>query len=195
MTTQMGCLPLAVMQQNANTLALCLWHIFIWNTFSSWKSSPDYFWGVFATQSCGLYAFKEQKPCILPPHHPLEKLLLPFLPEQSQAVITSSGLESSSLQLPWDGPKFLIFLQEMSFSDRRICLKLPTLTFLTDVAQALSPWSRIWWMCWHFSRHRKSFDRASFPHSCDTGIVEAHKYLPVWTEIYPSMSSSYFIHN
>lgn len=40
---------------------------------------------------------------------------------------------------PWDGPKFLVFLQGMSFSDRRIWLKCSTLVFLSDVAQALSP--------------------------------------------------------
>lgn len=85
---------------------------------------------------------------------------------------------------PWDGPKFLLLLQRMSFSDRRICLKLSTLVFLSDVAQPLSPKSSVWWwMCWHFGRHRRSLDRASLPHFCVTGIVEAHKYLPVWTEI------------
>lgn len=99
MTTKMGCLSLAVMCHDANTLALRLQHIFIWNISSSWKSTTDPFWGVFATQSRGLYGFKEQKSCILPPHHPLEKLLLPFSPEQSQAVITSTGLVNSSPQL------------------------------------------------------------------------------------------------
>lgn len=142
MTTQMGCLSLAVMWHDANTLALCLQRDFIWNIFSSWKSTTDSFWGAFAAQSRGLYTFKEQKPCILPPHQDLEELFWPFSPKQSQAVITSS------LQL----------LCGMAPNSSYFCKECPSLT--EGSAWNFPPW------CFSVMLHSPCPQKAAFGGGC-----------------------------
>lgn len=153
---------------------------------------------------------KQQEPCILPPHYPLRRSFSDLfsleqpvsgLPACLQAAITTADLVNNRLQLVHGmAHKYLILLWRMSFSDRRIWLKLFTLVFLVMLHRLpLSSWSSIQWIFLPkltlVHAQDKSFDRASFPDPSGTGIVEESKCLLVWTEIYPYTSFSCFIHN